>query len=161
MLYWYVSKDILFSDNVVAPVTADSHQKKNPVTTGVTTQKDSLGFFWLNYRKMHKKNDNIKLYFQQKKCIQKLKFIYFWYTNLHFAPKVRHILPSWDVCLCLAPKYLHIDMLTKTYRMFKFSVSRYFTCSVLVKFSLLFGDHRLQCAWIGSRRFRAPCQRLR
>ena len=62
-----------------------------------------------------------------------------------------------DVRLLLTANYLHI-FLTKIYRKFEFSVSCYFTCSVLVQSSSLFGDHRLQRAGRGSRSFRAPHQ---
>ena len=42
--------------------------------------------------------------------------------------------------------------------MFEFSVSPFFTCHVLVKFSPLFSDHWLQRAGRGSRRSRGPRQ---
>ena len=60
-----------------------------------------------------------------------------------FPCKVRHVSPSQDVWICLAAKYLHIDIFDQTLKKFEFSLSCYFTCPVLVKFSPLFGDHRL------------------
>ena len=57
--------------------------------------------------------------------------------------KVTHILPRRDVYLCLTANYLHIDYFDQNLKKIEFSVSRYFRCSVLLKFSPLFGDHRL------------------
>ena len=68
----------------------------------------------------------------------------FFDTKMTIYPrKVWHVLPSRDVCLRLTAKYLHIDISDQNLKKFEFSVSCYFTCSVLVKFSPLFGDQRL------------------
>ena len=58
-----------------------------------------------------------------------------------FRRKVRHILPRQDVYFSLTAKFLHIHILEQN---FEFSMSLNFTCSVLVKFSPLLGDHWLE-----------------
>ena len=49
--------------------------------------------------------------------------------------KVRHVSPRQDVCLSLTGNYLHIDIPDQNLKKVQISVSRYITCSVLVKFS--------------------------
>ena len=52
----------------------------------------------------------------------------------------------------------NIDIFDQNLKKVEIFMSCFFTCHVLVKFSPLFGDHWLQRAGKGSRRFRAPRQ---
>ena len=117
---------------------------------------DFLGVFMVFFLpKMRRKWDNISLYCQQKKYIYKNIYLLIFYTKMTIFPrKVRHVLARRDVCFCLTAKYLHIDIIDQNLKkVWIFSVLLF---CVLVKCSPLFGEHRLQRAGRGSRRFRAP-----
>ena len=64
-----------------------------------------------------------------------------------FARKVRHVSPIRDVYLCLAAKYLHIDIFDLNLEKVQiFCVLLLYvlcSCEVFLKFPPLFGDHRL------------------
>ena len=75
-----------------------------------------------------------------------------------FPPLVRHVSPSRDVWIRLTAKYLHINIFDQNLKkVWIFCVSfLYKPCSC--KVSPLFGDHRLQRAGRGSKRFMGPRQ---
>ena len=91
---------------------------------------------------MHKKYDNITFNFHQKNYIQKIIFIYFLKLKLPFFPvKCGTSYPVEMSGFVWPPNTFIRIFLTKTYTKFEFSVSRFFTCHVLVKFSPLFVEH--------------------
>ena len=78
--------------------TADSHQKMNTVTTGVTTQ---IWLYWIFllffYQKMRKNYDNFSKIFN-KRIIYRNWYLFIFDTKMTISPcKVRHISPSQDV----------------------------------------------------------------
>ena len=122
----------------------------------------SLGLFvcFFFHQKMRKSMTILK-FILIKRIIYRKWYLFIFDTKMTISPhKVRHVSPSRDVWICMAAKYLHIDLFDQNPKKFEFSVSRYFTCHVFVKFFPLFGDHRLQRSGRGGRRFRAPRQWL-
>ena len=118
---------------------------------------DSLGFLLVFfYQKMRKRMWQHIVKFSTKEIYTE-NDIYLFLTKITIFPH-KDALSRRDVHLCLTANYLHLDMFDQNLKKVEFSVSRYFTCSVLVKFSALFGDHWLQCARRGRRKFRASRQ---
>ena len=115
---------------------------------------NSLGFPPLP-KKCVKSMTILRLDFTKRIIYRKWYWLIFYTKMTIFPCKVRHVSPSRDIWICLAANYLHIDIFDKKLKKVWMVCVM---CHVLVKFSPLFGDHRLQRAERGSRRFRCPRQ---
>ena len=94
----YAKSSLLTS---VSCVTADSHQKMNTVTTGVTTQIWLFRFFLLTKKCVKSMTILHKIF--NKRFICRNFYLIILDTKITIFPrKVRHVLPSWDVWACLA-----------------------------------------------------------
>ena len=118
---------------------------------------NSLGFFFGSFTKKIVKSRTILRLIFIKRIIYRKLYLFNFYTKMtNFPFKVMHVSPNQDVWIRLAAKYLHIDIFDQNLK--KVWIFCVWFLYVLVKFSPLFGDHRLQHAGKGSRRFRGPRQ---
>ena len=100
--YW------LSNDTSVSCVTADSHQKMNTVTTGVTKQIWFFRFFVVFFTK---KCVKIMTMFN-KGIIYRHWYLFIFDTKITISPrKVRHVSARRNVHLRPTANYLHIDIL--------------------------------------------------